>query len=84
MGVGGRAPSALPRLGNSVSIVQEAGWAQGRSVRNRKISSAPPRFDQQTTQAVASRYADWAMLAHEDVMWRCLVASGLKIILVIC
>jgi hypothetical protein len=40
---------------DSVPIVQEVGWAQGRSGRMRKISP-PPEFDPQTVQPVASRY----------------------------
>ena len=40
-----------------VPIVQEAGWAQGRSGQVRKIL-APPGFDPQTTQPVASHYTN--------------------------
>jgi hypothetical protein len=42
-----------------VPIVQEAGWAQGRSGQVRKISH-PPGFDPWTVQPVASRYTYWA------------------------
>ena len=40
-----------------VSIVQETGWAQGRSGQVRKISP-PPGFDPRTVQPIASRYTD--------------------------
>ena len=43
---------------DTVPIVQEAGWAQGRSGQVRKIS-LPPGFDPRTVQPVASRYSDW-------------------------
>ena len=39
------------------------GGPQGRSERVRKISSSPA-FDAQTVQPVASRYTDYAILAH--------------------
>ena len=39
------------------------GGYQGRSGRVRKISP-PPGFDPRTVQPVASRYTDWAILAH--------------------
>ena len=59
---------ATPRLfhpwENLVPIVQEAGWAQGRSGRVRKISP-PPGFDPRIVQPVASRYTDWAIPAHK-------------------
>ena len=47
---------------DAVTIVQEAGWAQGRSGRVRKFSS-PPEFDPRTVQPVAQslyrlRYRD--------------------------
>jgi hypothetical protein len=42
-----------------VSIVQEAGWAQGRSELVRKILP-PPGFDPRTVQPVANRYTDYA------------------------
>jgi hypothetical protein len=44
---------------NLVLIVQEAGWALGRSGQVRKISP-PPGFDPRTVQPVASRYTDYA------------------------
>jgi hypothetical protein len=42
-----------------VPIVQEAGWAPGRSGRVRKISPSPG-FDSRTVQSVVSRYTDRA------------------------
>jgi len=42
-----------------VPIVQEAGWAQGRSGQVRKILP-PPGFDPRTVQSVASRYTNYA------------------------
>jgi hypothetical protein len=45
-----------------VPIVQEAGWAQGRSGQVRKISP-PPVFDPRTVQPVASHYTYWAIPA---------------------
>ena len=49
-----------------VPTVQEAGCAQGRSGRVRKISP-PPGFDPQTVQPVASRYTDGAIPARSRV-----------------
>jgi hypothetical protein len=40
-----------------VPIVQEAGWAQGRSGCVRKISP-PPGFDPRTIQSVVIRYTN--------------------------
>jgi hypothetical protein len=48
-----------PRERNTVPILQEAGWAAGRSERVRKISP-PPKFDTRTVQPAASRYTDCA------------------------
>jgi hypothetical protein len=45
-----------------IPIVQEVGWAPGRSRRVRKISP-PPGFVPWTVQPVASRYTDRAILA---------------------
>jgi hypothetical protein len=57
MGVGGQrhAPAALCR---------RLGGPQGRSGRVRK-TSPPPGFDPRTVQAVASRFTDWVIQAHE-------------------
>ena len=65
MGVGGQHhdQAALPPGKDPVPFVQEAGWAQGRSGRMRKISS-PQGFDPRTVQPVARRYTDWAIRAH--------------------
>ena len=56
MGLGGEshAPAALLPGRRSGTIVQEAGWTQGRSELIRKISP-PPEFDPRTAQHVASR-----------------------------
>ena len=53
------------RQKDPVLIVQEAGYAQGRSGRVRKISP-PPVFDPRTVQSVASRYKDCAIRAHRN------------------
>ena len=50
-----------PRPGRSTS--GRARWDKGRSGRVRKISP-PPEFNTQTVQPVASRYIEWATLAH--------------------
>jgi hypothetical protein len=61
MWVGGQShvPATLPTPpggGNDpVPIVMIAGWAQGQSVRVRKIS-LPPGLDLRTVQPIASRY----------------------------
>jgi len=52
---------------DTASIVQEAGWAQGRYRRMRNICSPPPGFDPQTVQPVASRCTDYAIPAH--IFW---------------
>jgi hypothetical protein len=52
-----------PWEGDLVRFVQEAGWAQGPCGQVQKISR-PLGFDPQTIQPVASRYTDYAMLAH--------------------
>ena len=64
-GVGGQRhpPAALLAgkwLGNHCI---EAGGAQGRSGRVRKISP-PPGFDPRIVQPVASCYTNWAIPAH--------------------
>jgi len=46
-----------PRESYPVPIVQESGWAPGRSGRVR-IISPPPGFDPRTFHPVASRYTD--------------------------
>jgi len=49
------APAAFTPGKDPVLIVQETGWAQGRSGRVRKISSQPG-YEPRTVQTVASRY----------------------------
>jgi hypothetical protein len=48
-------------------LCRRLGGPQGRSGRVRKISS-PPEFDPRTVQPVASRYTDWATLAHTELI----------------
>jgi hypothetical protein len=47
-----------PQERDTVPIVKEAGWAPGRKI------TPPPGFDPRTVQPVASRYTDYAILAH--------------------
>jgi hypothetical protein len=53
------AMAALTLRKNSVPIVQEAGWVSG-PVWTGADNLAPPVFDPQTVQRVASRYIDYA------------------------
>ena len=66
MGVGGQrhAPAALP-LGKRPSTHCIGGWVGPRAGLDglRKISP-PPGFDPWTVQPLASRYTDYANLAH--------------------
>jgi hypothetical protein len=58
------APAALPpRKEMQYQLYWRLGGTQGRSGQVRKISP-PPGFDPRSVQAVASRYTDWAILAH--------------------
>jgi len=52
------APAATYPGKDPVPIVQEAGWALGRSGQVRKISP-PPGFDPRTVKPVGSRYTDY-------------------------
>jgi len=65
MGVGGKrhAPAAFTPGKDPVPIVQEAGWAPGLVSTGAEIL-APPGFDPQTVQPVASRYTDYSILAY--------------------
>ena len=56
-GSASRPGCSLPPGKDPVPILQEAGWAQGRSGQLQKISP-PPGFDPQTVQSIASRYTD--------------------------
>jgi len=49
-----------PREKDPVHMVQETGWAPGRSRRVRKISP-PPRFGPRTVQLVVSRSTNWGV-----------------------
>jgi len=67
MGVGGQrhVPAALPPGEAWYPLFRRLSRPQGRSGRVGK-SSPPPGFDPRTVQPVASRYTDWAILAHES------------------
>ena len=54
-----RPDRSLPPGKAPVPIVQEAGWAQGRSGQVRELSP-PPGFDPRNVQPVTSRYIHWA------------------------
>jgi hypothetical protein len=57
-------PAAFIPGKDPVAIVQEAGWAP-EPVWIGAENLAPPRFDPQTFQSVASRYTDYAITAPE-------------------
>jgi hypothetical protein len=65
MGVGAQRHTlaALPPGKTRSPLYWRLGATQGRSGRMRKISS-PQGFDSRTVQTVASRYTDYAILAH--------------------
>ena len=69
MGVGGQhhATAALPPGKTRYALYRRLGGPQGPSGRVRKIS-LPPAFDPRTVHPVASRYTDWAILAHEFIL----------------
>ena len=68
MGVGERHAPANLLLGMSrYPLYRRLGGPQGRPARVRKISP-PPEFDPRTLQPVASRYSDWAIPAHTNVI----------------
>jgi hypothetical protein len=50
---------------DAVTIVQEAGWTQGRSGWAQKILS-PPGFNPRTIQPVASCYTNYGTPAHDS------------------
>jgi hypothetical protein len=64
-GLGGsrHAPAALPPEKTRYSLYRRLGGPQDRSGRVRKISPQPV-FDPRAVQPVASRYTDWAIVAH--------------------
>jgi hypothetical protein len=49
-------------------LCRSLGGPQGRSGRVRKIT-IPPGFDPRTVQSVASRYTDWAIPAHIEMVY---------------
>jgi hypothetical protein len=66
MGVGSQrhTPAALSPGVTWYPLYRRLGMPQGRSGRVLKISP-PPGFDTRTVQLVASRYTDYAILAHQ-------------------
>jgi hypothetical protein len=65
MGVGGQrhTPAALPLWKNRYTLY--GGWVGSRAGQyGCGKSRPPPGFDPRTTQPVASRYTDWAILAN--------------------
>jgi len=56
-----------PRGKTRYPLYRRLGGPQGRSERVRKIS-LPPGFDPRTVQPVASRYTDWAIPAHGEMI----------------
>ena len=65
MGVAGESdvPAAFPPEKTRNPLYRWLDGTQGRSGRVRKISPLPG-FDPQTVQPVASRYTEYAILAH--------------------
>ena len=57
-----------PRKETRYPLYRRLGGPQGRSWRVRKISP-PPGFDPRSVQAVANRYTDWAIAAHDWVLY---------------
>jgi hypothetical protein len=68
MGVGGQrhVPAALPPGKTRYPLCTRLGGPQGRSGQVQKISP-PPGFDTRTVQPVASRYADLAIPAPDNM-----------------
>jgi len=58
--------AALPAGNTRYPLYRRLDGPQGRSGRVKKISP-PPGFDPRTIQPVATRYKDWAILAHRNV-----------------
>ena len=56
-------PTALPPGKTRYTLYRRLGGPQGRSGRVRNILP-PPGFDARTVQPLASRYTDYAILAH--------------------
>jgi hypothetical protein len=68
MGMGGQchALAALPPGKTQYLLYRRLGGPQDQSGQVQKISS-PPGFDPWTVQPTASRYTNWAILAHSRV-----------------
>jgi len=66
MGGQHRAPAALPPGTTRYPLYMRFGGTQDRSERVRKISPTPD-FDLRTVYPVASRYTDYAILAHNII-----------------
>ena len=56
-------PAALPPEKTRYPLYRRLGGLQSRCGRAQKLSPSPG-FDLRTVQPVASRYTDWAILAH--------------------
>ena len=70
MGVGSQhhAPAALlPEKKTRYPFYRRLGRSQGRSTSRENLTPSPG-FDPRTVQPVASRYTDWAILAHSALM----------------
>ena len=69
MGMGSQrhVPAALPPGKTRYPLYRRLGEPQGRSGWVQKISP-PPGFDPRTVQPVASRYTDWAIPTHMQIL----------------
>ena len=71
MGMGGKrqALANLPPRKTRYPLYRRLGGPQGQSGHLKKILP-PPVFDPRTFQPVASRYTDYAILAHFQGVWQ--------------
>ena len=69
MGVGGQGhtPAALPPGKTQYPSYRRLGGPQGWSEQGQK-TSPPPGFDPWTVKPVASRYTNYAISAHENIV----------------
>ena len=58
---------SLPPVKTRYPLYRRRGGPQGRSGQVRKISP-PPEFDPRTVQPIASRFNDWAIAVHKDIL----------------